>query len=294
MNETLNTFLNYIYITHTQSEETKSSYRRDILQFIDYIEDEDLMNLPHDIGYSYLNALYEFGLEPSSIARKISCLRSYMKFLQANYGALTNPFDSIRIRRGRRKLPSFLSRNDLENLFSSCEQDVLGLRNRALFELMYACGLRVSEACNLILSDINTNDHSLIVRGKGNKERVLFYYESYAKVFDAYLKQSRVQLVDDTSNQSVFLNNKGNPLTPRGVQYLLKKQSEIAGLRESVHPHMLRHSFATHMLDNGAGLRIVQSLLGHESISTTQIYTHVSIDTIKRYYNKAMENVDLT
>lgn len=294
LKNSVDTFLDYIYITHTQSDETKENYRKDVNQFISYLDGADVLNLSQDIGYGYLNALYESGLAPASVSRKISALRSYMRFMQANYGALHNPFHSIRVRQAQRKLPAFLSRIEVETLLMSCEDSFSGVRNRALIELMYACGLRVSEVCDLKLSNVNFVDRSIHVIGKGNKERVLFFYESFKDVLMYYVDHVRSTFTSDAANDYVFVNQKGNKLTPRGIQFIVKEQGVKASLRMAVHPHMLRHSFATHLLDNGASLRIVQSLLGHESISTTQIYTHVSMDTLRRNYDRAMDKIILT
>lgn len=291
--EFLDNFLKHIKISHTASEHTEMSYRHDIVQFYEYLEGEDMLNMDQNVGFAYVNALYEMDLASSSIARKISTLRSFMKFLQLNYGALNNPFSHITVRQQEKRLPSFLMFSEIEQLVDSCDDTNLGYRNRVLIELMYACGLRVSEACDLKISDIDIPNRTLIVLGKGQKERYLFFYESLVARLEHYIVHVRSHLVSG-EHDVLFVNTRGEPLTSRGVQYILKTQGIKANLRMHLHPHMLRHSFATHLLDNGASLRVVQSLLGHESISTTQIYTHVNMDRLKQSYEKAMENVQVT
>ena len=160
------------------------------------------------------------------------------------------------------------------------------IRNRAMFEIMYACGLRVSEVVSLRVDDIDLNDHVLRVIGKGSKERIVPFYDEAGDFLKLYLNQVRKKWCDE-KERICFLNLKGNPLTTRGVQYILDKVVLKSNLLLKVHPHMFRHSFATHLLDNGADLRVVQELLGHSSLSTTQIYTHVSREHLKNTYEKA-------
>lgn len=289
----LENFLRHIKITHTASEHTYESYKNDVSQFIDYLEGEDILNLDQNLGYSFMNLLYEMELASSSIARKVSANRSFMRFLQLNYGAMTNPFDQITVRQTEKKLPKFLMFSELQQLIESCDDTDLGYRNRVMIELMYACGLRVSEVCDLKISEINLQDRTLLVLGKGEKERYLFFYESLIPRLNHYIVEIRSKLIK-TEHDYLFVNQRGNQITPRGVQHILKEQGVKANLKMKLHPHMLRHTFATHLLDNGASLRVVQSLLGHESISTTQIYTHVNMDKLKKTYETAMKNVKVT
>lgn len=290
----LENFLLQIKISNTDSKHTEVNYRYDVTQFLEYLEGEDLLNLDIKVGFSYISALYETGLAQSSVSRKISSLRSFMRFMQLNYGASTNPFINIRIKRTSSKLPNFLMFSEVEQLLLSFDQSDLGIRNRVLVELMYACGLRVSEASGLRLRDINFEDRSILVLGKGSKERYLFYYESLSGLLEHYIKEVRPKFLKETKNDFLFLNRSGKQLSDRGIQHIFKVAGEKAGLRTHLHPHMLRHSFATHLLDNGANLRVVQMLLGHESISTTQIYTHVSTETLKKSYNAAMNKINVT
>lgn len=287
-------FMRHIAITNTSSEHTNVAYESDIRQFLDFIEGQAVHEVDRLMAYDYLNMLYDSNLSSSSVARKISTLRSFYKFLQINYGLTDNPFQQIKIKRQGRHLPHFLMYDEIETLLLSCDESVLGVRNQVMIELMYACGLRVSEVVDLQIHDLDLTERSLRVIGKGNKERQLFFYESLVPKLWSYLNLYRPQFPNVSDTEAVFLNQRGKPLTPRGIQHILEHQGKTAGLRMKLHPHMLRHSFATHLLDNGASLRVVQTLLGHESLSTTQIYTHVSMQKIKEVYDDAIEKIPLT
>ncbi|WP_371741421.1 site-specific tyrosine recombinase/integron integrase [Erysipelothrix sp. HDW6C] len=294
MNNYLDEFLRHIAMTNTSSVHTKEAYERDVSQFLDSLgSQDDILNLDSSIAYGYLNDLYDGGLSTSSVARKVSSLRSFFKFMQLNYGAQTNPFTGVKVQSRNRKLPTFLMHDEINAVLLACDDDALGVRNQVLVELMYACGLRVSEAVNLRISDINMSERSLTIIGKGNKERLLFFYEELAPKLETYLHTFRPQLIV-REHPYVFVNKQGLPMSSRGIQYIFEKLGKQANLRVKLHPHMLRHSFATHLLDNGASLRVVQTLLGHESLSTTQIYTHVSLQRLKESYDQAMKQLPLT
>ena len=294
MNNYLNEFLRHIAATHTASSKTEEAYRADVAQFLDFTQGIKLDELDQDSAYEYLDELYQSGLSSISVGRKISALRSYFKFLQMNYGIVNNPFSHVQVKQHSRPLPKFLMHQEMDQLLLSCDSDALGIRTQVLIELMYACGLRVSEACNLQFKHINLKNRSVRIVGKGDKERLLFYYPELSPKLKRYIEEARITLMGKKSHQFVFVNHLGDPLNARGIQYLVEHQGKKAGLRQRLHPHMLRHSFATHLIDNGASLRIVQTLLGHESLRTTQIYTHVSMQRIKSAYTQAMNNVDLT
>ncbi len=289
----LNNFLKHIRIINSASDNTESSYGFDVSEFLEYIEDEDILNLDALIAFSYLNALYELNLSSSTVSRKVSALRSFMKFMQTNYGAQTNPFMNVSVKVQKSRLPEFLMISELETLIGSCDTNDLGIRNRVILELMYACGLRASELCELKLQDIDMQSRTISVIGKGSKERQLFFYKSLEPLLQSYISTTRPLLLSKEQHDYLFTSQRGKPLSVRGLQHILKTQGEKAGLRTNLHPHMLRHTFATHLLDNGASLRIVQTLLGHESISTTQIYTHVTMDRLKKTYEEAMDKIEI-
>lgn len=287
-------FLDHMEVSYTGSEHTRRSYFGDIKQFSNYFEDEDLLKLELSDAQDYITHLNKLGSSHSSISRKISALRSFYLFLQQNYGIANNPFSHIKIKQEGRQLPKFLTHLEMETLLLSCSDDPIGVRNQTLIELMYACGFRLSEIVSLRLSDIDLEERSIRIIGKGDKERLLFYYDDFQDKLLAYLKITRKYFLGNKHHDYVFTNHKGDPLSAAGVTYILEKAGKDAGLNQKLHPHILRHTFATHLIDNGASIRVVQTLLGHESLSTTQIYTHVSLKRIKQVYDGAMEKLILT
>lgn len=284
--------MRHIAATNTASENTLEAYGRDVSQFLDYLGNVEISNIDSRYAYDYLDVLYSQNITTRSVARKVSSLRSYFKFAQQNYGIKNNPFHYIKIKQRSKPLPKFLMFDEIDKLINACSNDYLGIRNEVMIELMYACGLRVSELVSLKIDDVDFNNRSVKIIGKGNKERIVFFYEKFKHKFLNYLQHSRVLYPGYDLTDIVFLNNKGKQLTSRGVQYILDSVSMHTDLKYKVHPHMLRHSFATHLIDNGASLRMVQVLLGHESLSTTQIYTHVSMQKIREDYDKAINEIN--
>lgn len=294
MNHYLEEFLNDILASNSASQHTQLAYRNDISQFLSFYEGDDIAMMNQDHAYEYMGYLYKMDLGSASVARKVSSLRSYFKFLQINYGFIDNPFSHVQIKQQSRHLPRFLSHAEMDQLLLSCDSDDIGQRNELLIELTYACGLRLSEVTVLKLKDINIEERSLNIIGKGNKERMLFFYPELVDKIRYYLDTIRPIMLGNQDHDSFFVNQKGNPISASGVSFIIKEQGIQAGLRQTLHPHMLRHSFATHLIDNGASIRVVQTLLGHESLSTTQIYTHVSLSLIKKVYEGVMDSVELT
>lgn len=291
MNDYKEKFLNYIQQINTGSLNTLTAYTKDIELFLDFLQNEvhetDLNNVTRKTINDYILYLRDYGkryLCAATINRRISSLRSFYKYMNEYTDITTNPFIGYKNIKQEQKLPEFLFVDEVETLFASIDKEsVLGKRNLAMFEIIYASGLRVSEACNLELSDIDFDTRTLHVKGKGNKHRIVPFYKEAGDDLMDYIKTARKELVNEDSESIVFLNNHGKRLTPRGVNYLLKKYYP----EKNLHPHILRHSMATHLLDNGADLRIIQEFLGHSDISTTQIYTHVTQEHLKQVYDKA-------
>ena len=290
MNEWIDKFLKYHSQINSNSEHTKDAYLRDLKHFQEYLNREQIEfdQVDRAIVLNYISYLrLECDLKGSSISRKISVLRCFYRYLAQFYGLGNNPFAFLKLGRVEKKIPEFLFYEEMVNLLESIPLDNdEDIRNRAMFEIMYACGLRVSEVVSLRIDDIDLNEQILRVMGKGSKERIVPFYDEAKKCLQLYLTKVRIHLCDE-SEKICFLNHKGKPLTTRGVQYILDKVVQKSGLLLKVHPHMFRHSFATHLLDNGADLRIVQELLGHSNLSTTQIYTHVTKEHLKNTYEKA-------
>jgi integrase/recombinase XerC len=287
-------FLNYIDTVNTKSVHTRDAYRRDLEEFhfflinqgVTFWQGVDSKTIMRFI--EHLNKNGKGGLQNSTISRKISSLRSFFNYLAQQNKVTHNPLKSIHNPSKQKKLPDFLLFEELNMLLESFDlSDPIQLRNRAMFELIYASGLRVSEAALLSLQDIDLDQRTLRFMGKGSKERMVPFYSDCADVLKQYLNESRPILMKGKLHHRVFINQQGEGFSSRGIEYLLDQSARKAGITRTVHPHMLRHSFATHLLDNGADLRLVQELLGHENISTTQIYTHVTLDRLKATYLKS-------
>lgn len=289
----LDNFLIEFELSSTNSDHTLDAYRRDIQQFLDYCEEEQMLDLGDvDQGfiYAFLASLQsdEVTLSAKSLNRKCSACRRFFDYAQQQKLVLSNPFKQIKHFKEDRTLPDFMTFEDIQQFLDAIDLNtLLGQRNRVLFELFYACGLRLSELINLKIEDLDLTESVVRVIGKGSKERIVPFYDALGSELNVYLKQIRPQLLKNEKHQIVFINQNGKPLSARGVQYLTKQIGLKANLRMNVHPHMFRHSFATHLLDNGADLRLVQDLLGHENLSTTQIYTHVSVDRLKEVYQQS-------
>ncbi len=288
-------FLDYIDQTNTASANTRDAYERDLQFFFAFMEREGieaLEQVDRTLVLNYISYLREeCRLKGNTVLRRVSSLRSFFTYLN-EYGMLSiNPFTLVKLGSVRRTIPQFLFYDEIDALFESIDlNEDAGIRDRALFELMYACGLRVSEAAALKIADIDFTQDLVRIVGKGNKERIIPFHETAHEMLVMYLKNVRPKWCA-LDHGVLFVNQKGQPLSSRGIQYILDGRVLKSGLVMKVHPHMLRHSFATHMLDNGADLRVVQELLGHSSLSTTQIYTHVTQERLKNAYERAFPRV---
>lgn len=289
-------FLQYLTQSNTGSQHTFDAYQRDIEEFCSFMKREgmdDFNDVDRIIVNAYIISLRnrstrEGILKNATIARKLSSLRSLYRYLNQYTDISNNPFLYVKTPKQAKRIPEFLFYHEIEVLLDSFDlSSEEGVRNHLLFETMYACGLRVSEICNLKIEDINFTDDYVEIKGKGDKERIVPFYEDLHQQIDEYLHRVRPTLVSDLKNTYVFVNLRGKQLSARGVQYILDKAVLNCNLSTKVHPHMFRHSFATHLLDNGADLRVVQELLGHASLSTTQVYTHVSKQRLKSVYENA-------
>ncbi len=264
------------------------SYKNDIEEFFEYLERESLSFL--DINYDdlrfYLMYLKEEKNDSnSSIDRKLSGLRGFYKFL-ANEGYVSkNVFSLINGPKKEKKLPRYFEYNELEELFNVCDDTPMGQRDLLILEMLYGTGVRVGELVNIKVKDIDLSTKSILILGKGNKERIVTYGEYCSDALITYLNDGYHRL-NIKNEEYLFLNKNGGVITERGVRYVLEQIIKKTSLNKNISPHMLRHSFATHLLNEGCDLITVQKLLGHESIKATQIYTHVTTDRLKEvYYN---------
>lgn len=283
----------YLMQLNANSAHTRLAYEKDLRDFASFYQGEsldwDCLEAKHITRFfEAINQDKSVNLKASTLNRKLSTLRSFYRFLNREGIVSINPVLRVKSPKNQRHLPDFLMFEEVLKLLESFDLNTPdGYRNRVLFELMYACGLRVSEATQLSLENVNLHDRSLRFVGKGNKERLVPFYPDIQEKLKTYLVSIRPILLKDKRHNRVFVGRSGSSLSSRSVQFILDESAKKAGITRSLHPHMLRHSFATHLLDNGADLRVVQELLGHENLSTTQIYTHVSLDRLKESYLKA-------
>lgn len=282
-------FIEYLQIERNYSNHTIESYKMDLEHFNLFMNEQGLKNYA-DVEYIdarlYITKLYEQNYARTSASRKISCLRSFYHYLTRENVMTDNPFALVIQPKKSVRLPSFLYEEELDELFKACDPNtLLGARDLALLELLYATGIRVGECANIQIKDIDFQFSTILVKGKGRKERYIPFGSFAHQAIETYLDDVRFQLLKNKDDHMyLFLNSKGGPLTSEGIRYILNKIIERASLTGKIHPHMLRHSFATHMLNNGADMRSVQELLGHANLSTTQIYTHVTKEHLRKTY----------
>lgn len=300
MNELLQRFLEYNNTINSGSGNTRSAYQHDLQDYINYLGQQGITSfgaVDRYVVMDYINHLrtdpqFNPPLSSRSIARYLSALRSFYRYLNEEHLASGDPFAAVKMPAVRSKLPDYLFEDEIDSLMASFNlDDDFGYRDRTLFETMYGCGLRVSEAVDLKIADIDFANQILNIVGKGSKARVVPFYPVINELLQQWLNVYRPRYAKPgTSN--VFINRRGEKLTSRGVQYLLNKAVMAAGMTIHIHPHALRHSFATHLLDAGVDLRVVQELLGHANLSTTQIYTHVTMEHLRQTYNRAFPSPD--
>ena len=291
MKRLFDNYINYLQVERNASPYTVRNYTTDLLDFFQFLrtkEIDSLEKVDKHVLRDYLSHLMEQGFVKASVARKLSAIRSFYRYLLREKIMTTSPLATAPSPKLDRRLPSFLTIEEVKQLLETPDLSTpQGQRDCALMELLYASGLRVSELVNINLEQVNLDSCEIIVRGKGSKERVVLMGEPAAKALHTYLSQGRPKLVGEKRTSALFLNRYGERLTERRVQRILAKYASLAGINKRVHPHMLRHTFATHLLDGGADLRVVQELLGHAKLSSTQIYTHVTQSQAKRVYLSA-------
>ena len=281
-------FLNMLRVERNVSTHTMDAYKRDINQYLMYLGDLDIKNLS-DVKSThvrdYIRILSDGGMAPASISRIISSIRTYYRFLSSENILDENPVLLINNPKLPKKLPDVLSEKEISLIINAIqESSQFYQRDKAIIELLYSCGIRVTELCNLEMSNLFIDEDLIRVMGKGNKERLLPLGMRSKKYLDDYIKHSRNSHIKKSGSSFVFVSRNGNQLTRAMINIILNKWTQASGLKKSVSPHKLRHSFATHLLEGGADLRFVQALLGHSDISTTQIYTHIDKHYLKEVY----------
>jgi len=288
MQEVFNRYINHLQAERNVSPYTIRNYKSDLLDFFRFLKEKKVATLDEvnrQVLRDYLGHLVGRGIVKGSIARKLSAIRSFYRYLMREKLITANPIERISSPKLDRRLPLFLTLNEVKQLLEAPDPSTpQGLRDRALLELLYASGLRVSELTSLELGQINLDSNEIRVWGKGSKERVVLMGEPAAEALRNYFEQGRPKLLTAKRSNAIFLTRYGQRLPARSVQKILEHYTVKAGLKKRVLPHMLRHTFATHMLDGGADLRVVQELLGHEQLSSTQIYTHVTKKQARKVY----------
>lgn len=282
MSRYLEKFLTYLDIERNYSRHTLTNYQIDLKDFVEAVGDADLRTLEYRQLRGYLARLRERNFRPRTVARKLSAIRSFFKFLQREGLIKDNPAAMLVTPRLDKVLPKFLTEQQMELLLDAPSIDTLaGKRDRAILETLYSCGLRVSELVGLDVDRIDMVGQSVRVMGKGRKERMVPIGGAAVRALQAYLDGRA------SDARAVFLNKNGTRLSDRAVRDIINKHILRTSLQLNVSPHVLRHSFATHLLDRGADLRSVQELLGHVNLSTTQVYTHVTTERLRKVYKAA-------
>lgn len=284
-------FKDYLKSEKGYSEHTVSSYIDDIYTLVHFLDNEqfgDLLTVSQRIARFYIATLHE-NYSPTSIARKISSLRSLYNFLIKDGLIKDNPFSEVELPKKEKKLPKFIYPDEISSILDTIELDKpADKRNKLILEFLYGTGVRVSELSNIKLTDIDYSQNLVLIHGKGSKDRYVPIHDNLLREIQEYIITTRNQFIkNNVDNKSLFLNYRGTTLTPRGVRLIINTVLEKSGETLKISPHTLRHSFATHLLNAGADLRSVQELLGHEHLSSTQIYTKVTKEKLKEQYMNA-------
>lgn len=289
----LKEYLDYLFYMKNYSSLTIQGYKREIEHFFMYLRSEeldDLSKVKYPFLRGYLAHLHNEQLSAKTINHKMSSLRGFYRYLQNEDYLSDNPFLLIDSLKEAKKNPDFLYIDEMMELLDSIDvQTPLGRRNKAMLELMYASGLRCSEVVELTLSQIDFQRQVLLIHGKGRKDRYVPFHEYAADCLKDYIEEDRVALmaIKHQEHEFVFVNKNGGRMTNRGVEDIVNRVAKLYDATKRIHPHTFRHSFATHLLEQGVDIRVVQELLGHTNLSTTQIYTHVTSTQLKEVYNHA-------
>jgi len=300
MEQAINSFLQFLIVEKGFSRNTSEAYRNDLTQFWDYLQEHKKVGVNGDNPWQLVNLALlnqyisnlrgQRGYRETTTARKVAALKSFFGFLAENGTVAEDPTQSLGSPRVGRSLPKCLSEEEVTRLLDLASQTGTneGRRDATILELLYATGLRVGELVSLNVQNIDLNESYIRCWGKGSKERIVYLYPKALAELKNYLNKARVALLGSQKNQAaLFINHRGQRLTRQWVWNIMKTYGEKANLAQRITPHTLRHSFATHLLQNGASLRHVQELLGHSSISTTQVYTHLTNNHLHREYEKS-------
>ncbi|MFH0855731.1 MAG: site-specific tyrosine recombinase XerD [Candidatus Omnitrophota bacterium] len=290
MKELIDTFLNYLSVERGLSNNTIISYREDLNTYLDFIEKSGIDALSKISKNNITNFMFnqkEKGIAVNSIARRLAAIRMFHRFLTRERVLKDDPSALIDSPRLWKKIPETLTLNEVESLISQPDaRSAQGSRDKAILETLYATGMRVSEATNLKKDNVNLDIGFLRCIGKGNKERVIPLGKKAIASINKYLEMSRPRLLNNKESEFLFVSRFGNNISRQSFWKIIKKYAKLAQIKKTIKPHILRHSFATHLLERGADLRSVQEMLGHSNISTTQIYTHINRDRLKNIHKQ--------
>ncbi|MEM5948670.1 site-specific tyrosine recombinase/integron integrase [Spirochaetia bacterium 38H-sp] len=287
--ELIDEFLDYIRDIKGASEATVRSYKNDLYKVFSFLSGLDLGFLSASRGdfRSFVSEMSLNGISPRSVNRCLSTLRNFYRFLRKRGLRDDSPLEGVRSVKVARVLPEFLLESEVEQLLDVNGDDFISVRDKAMLELLYSTGCRVAELVSVRRGDVMGGKDWILIRGKGNKERIVFIGDFARSALDRYipLRDALLSRLGKDECEVLFVNSRGGALSPRGVFYLLQKRAAEKGIVKKISPHTLRHSFATHILSRGADIRVVQEMLGHSSLSTTQVYTHLDFNSLKRVYD---------
>ena len=290
----LEQFRAYLLVEKNFSQYTAKAYTSDVMSFLIWLEGTNVSLVDYNKIREYLRFIYKYNYKKTTVARKISALRTFYKYLYRERVVESNPVSGVSAPKKTKSLPKFLNKEEIEQILNNVNiESPSGFRNRAILELLWATGMRISELSGLNFGDLNLEHNEIKVFGKGSKERIVLISERAKQYLERYIHTARRLVAKDfppppqEENSPVFINNTGYRLNPKTIRNVINSIVEKISLPQKVTPHMFRHSFATYLIENGADLRVVQELLGHASISNTQIYTHISTKHLTDTYNKA-------
>lgn len=287
-NTYLNNFISYLTDNKRYSPYTITSYKKDTYDYLEFLKKNniDIKNSNYKIVEEYSKYLYKKKLSKRSIARKYSSIRTFYNYLEKNNILENNIFNLLENPKKEEKLPRFINEYELDKMFEIPDNSPKGQRDRLILELLYGTGVRVSELVNIKINDIDFNNNSIKVRGKGNKDRYVFYGKYCKEAINNYIKNGRISLLNGQTSDYLLLNRFGKNISVVSIRKILNEIINKCSLDIKISPHVLRHTFATHLLNEGADIMHVKELLGHSSLSTTSIYTHVTNEKIKEVYYK--------
>ena len=288
MNE-LNEFIEYLKYQKNYSNYTITNYYKDIEEYYKFLDTNKFKynDVDYDKCIKYLNFLNDNNYSKSSISRKLSSLRTFYKYLVLNNYISNNPFLLISSPKKEKRIPKYINYNNIEEIFNIPNLNTTkGQRQRLILEILYSSGVRISELVNIKIKDIDLNNKTILIYGKGSKERIVSFGKYAKEIIELYTKDARVKLLSGIESEYLVVGKKEEKLTPRRIEQIVDEIIKQTSIKLNITPHMFRHTFATHLLDNGCDLLSVKELLGHESLSSTEIYTHVSNEHLRDVYLK--------